>query len=73
MTSEEDYLNPVGHHDILGSFTLSVTETNVEHNHWHAYPHHQSLMHKMMEGEDVQFMAVMLEGMECIIGDHQAH
>ena len=45
MASEEEILNLTAHREVLRSFSLSDTETSVEHNLSHACTHHNSLLH----------------------------
>ena len=62
--------------EVLRSFSLSDTETSVEHNLQWAHAHHDSLLHQQVAAEDAPEMAQLLdaemESMAQII-EEQAH
>ena len=77
MASEEEVFNLSARREVLRSFSLSDTETSVEHNLWCAHAHHNSLMHQWVAAEDAPEMAWVLnaehESVEQIIEEEQAH
>ena len=77
MVSEEVVFNLSARRKVLRSFSLSDTETSVEHNLQCACAHHDSLMHQQVVAEDVPEMAQVLdaehESVEQIIEEEWAH
>ena len=63
--------------EVLRSFSLSNTNTSVEHNLWHACAHHNSLLCQWVAAKDAPEMAQLfdpkIENMEQIIEEEQAH
>ena len=57
MASKEEVFTVSAHREVLRSFSLSNTETSVEHNLCHASAHHDSLMCQWMVAEDAPEMA----------------
>ena len=57
MASEEEVFDLSAHREVLRSFSLSDTETSVEHNLCHASTHHDSLLHQLVAVEDAPEIA----------------
>ena len=57
MASGEEVFNSSARREVLRSFSLSDTETIVEHNLQHACTHHDSLMCQWVAAEDALGMA----------------
>ena len=77
MASKEEILNLTARREVLRSFSLSNTETSVEHNLQHASTHHDTLLCQWVAAEDALEMAQLLDAemdsMEQIIEEEQAH
>ena len=77
MASEEEVFNLSARREVLRSFSLSNTETSVEHNLQHACAHHDSLLCQQVAAEDAPEMAQLLdterESVEQITEVEQAH
>ena len=77
MASEEEVFNLSARREVLRSFSLSNTETSVEHNLQHVCAHHDSLMHQQVAAEDAPEMAQLLdaehESVEQIIEEEQTN